>query len=354
MRKYYKYVFLGSIGLGVNFSCKSEVRYKPFIQTVKVYTVNQKTDRKVSNITGEIKEKKKVNLAFRVAGPMRKFPAEIGLHVKEGDLLAEIDPRDYQLKHDAIKAEYDQIQADVERVKKLYNTNSVAKSEYDRAIAGSKGMDVKFRAAKNSLRDTQLRAPFDGYVQDKFFENYETVNAGMPVVSIIDINTLIVETTISAALYLKKNEFSAYSCTPVDMPSAKFKLKLIESSKKSNSNQLYKLRFELENTEAKKLFPGMNVNIQITRKTKKDRIVSIPQSSIFHKAGKDYVWLIRQGKVKARQVNLESLVSKRSMVLVSGLEDNMTIVSAGVHALKEGQKVKILKKPSKSNVGGLL
>jgi RND family efflux transporter MFP subunit len=335
-------------------SCKHNNEKKSeFVKTVKVFNLSEKLISSEIEITGVIKEKRSVDLAFRIAGPIHKLPVEIGSFVKKNELIAEIDPRDYKLKYDATKAEYDQVISEADRVEELFKRKSIPQNDYDKAVSGKQRISVKMEAATNSLNDTKLLAPFDGYIQEKYFENFETVDAGMPIVSLIDLKTLIVETEVSASLYLKKSQFKSYRCEPVDIANANFDIKLIEASKKSNNNQLYTLRFELRNRSGEKLFPGMNVNVFISKLAQNTKFVKIPVSCVFEKDGKSFVWVVQAGVIKSKQVSL-GRIGLDSTIEVEGLNLKDQVVSAGVHQLKENQKVKVLKKASKTNVGGML
>ena len=80
-----------------------------------------------------------MKLAFRVAGPIRKIYVNEGQYVKKGQLLAELDPRDYQIQFNATQAEYTQVKGEADRIIELYRRGSVSVNEYDKAVAARKG-----------------------------------------------------------------------------------------------------------------------------------------------------------------------------------------------------------------------
>ena len=114
---------------------------------------------------GKIKAASDVQLAFRVAGPILRFNAEVGEFVKKGEVLAEIDPRDYRLQYEATKAEYTQVTEESDRVIELYHRKSVPVNDYDKAVAAKQRIASLYHANLIALNDTKLKAPFDGYVQ---------------------------------------------------------------------------------------------------------------------------------------------------------------------------------------------
>ncbi len=81
------------------------------IRKVKVEKVQKASDVLRGNFSGVIEEARDVNLAFRVAGPIQAIYVKEGSFVKEGQLVAEIDPRDYQTQVNVAQAQYNQVKA---------------------------------------------------------------------------------------------------------------------------------------------------------------------------------------------------------------------------------------------------
>ena len=82
----------------------------------------------------------------------------------------------------------------------------------------------------------------------------------------------------------------------------------------------------------------------------------IPSGSVFSVKDKSYVWKFNPKKkcVERKEVKLKSFDSNGMISIERGVSDGDFIVSAGVHNLREGQKVKMLIKKTKSNIGGQL
>ncbi len=73
-------------------------------------------------------------------------------------------------------------------------------------------MQAKLDAHQNALTDSRLIAPFDGYIQEKFFDAHETVSAGLPIVSMINTSWYEVEIDIPATDFVRKDQFKAFRC----------------------------------------------------------------------------------------------------------------------------------------------
>ena len=139
------------------------------------------------------------NVAFRVSGTLANVKVKEGDYVREGQVIAVMDDRDYQVQLSATEAEYAQIKADCERVIALYNDGSTTAQNYDKARYGLEQITAKYQHAKDQLADCQLKAPFNGYVQKVLHEDHETVSAGMPIASLFCSNGLDVVSNIPAS-----------------------------------------------------------------------------------------------------------------------------------------------------------
>ena len=345
------------MGMILFFSaCKENKTEQATTQTVKIDTVMQGQQIQSVQYPGKIKPATEVNLAFRVAGPILHFPVQEGQFVKKGQLIAEIDPRDYKIQLAATQAEYDQIKAQVDRVKELYKRNSVTPNDYDKAISGLKQITAKLDAHRNALKDTRLVAPFDGYIQKKFYDNQETVDAGYPIVSFLNTAYFEVDADIPATDYIRQNQFAGFSCTADVYPNQPIPLKLLEIVPKSNLNQLYHARFRLEPSKELHIAAGMSANVTINYLSGNQNLVTIPVTAVFDQNGQSMVWVYspENHQIKIRKVTTHAVRSDGTVEITSGLKSGELVISAGVHSLKEGQKVQPLAPVSRTNVGGLL
>ena len=195
------YWILTSISLYSLLSCSNGAKDTREYQTVKTDTVVSAGGQTCLQYPGKVKAAQDISLAFRVSGTIQKIYVKDGARVQAGQLLAELDPTDYQVQLDATEAEYKQIKAEAERVIALYKDNGTTPSANDKAVYGLKQITAKYRHHKDQLGYTRLYAPFSGYIQKRLFEAHETVGAGMPVLSMISNSAPEVEINLPAAEY---------------------------------------------------------------------------------------------------------------------------------------------------------
>lgn len=324
------------------------------IKTVKTAVVTRDMSTMDKYYPGKVMPSAESNLSYRIAGPIKVINVKVGQHVKKGDVLAVMDRRDYELQFSATEAEYKQIKAQAERAMELYKRGSATKSDYDKAFYGLKQITAKYNAHKNSLNDTELRAPYNGYITRINFREDETVGAGMPVISMISDEKTQMEIFISSSDFVRVGEMANFTATIDAYPDLSFPLELIDVAKQANLNQLFSMKFGIELSDGVIPAPGMSASVKISFRNFDDNTVCIPYSAVFSEGDEGYVWVYRDGRVAKRHVDVFDVDRAGVATVTAGLAEGEIVVSAGVHHLKDGEQVRLLPQRSPSNVGNVL
>lgn len=351
-------VFFGLALTFVLFSCSNGTYKKEDKYAVKIDTLSFSDGEVNLQFPGRVKPAQDVNLAFRVPGTIQKIFVDEGSYMRKGQLLAELDPTDYKVQLQATEAEYKQVKAEAERVIALYKDKGTTPNNYDKAVYGLQQIEAKYKNHKDELAYTRLYAPFSGYMHKHLFKEYESVSAGMPVLSVISDETPEVEINLPAVEYIKYKEFSRYTCTFDVYPGLTFDLKLIHVTPKANANQLYTMRLKLIDLKGKPMpASGMNTMVTISYRQAHDHIVSVSSGALFQRDGKSMVYIYnpQTGKVTAHEVSIHKLKTNgRAVISAEGLKSGDLIITSGVHSIKDGDQVCPIAKTAETNVGGLL
>ncbi|MFA9392650.1 MAG: efflux RND transporter periplasmic adaptor subunit [Prolixibacteraceae bacterium] len=338
-------------------ACAPQVKEQAeVIRKVKVSHPTKDALVSEKQFSGIIKEAAEQNLAFRVAGPIKKIYVKEGDFVKKGDLIAEIDTRDYEIQAGVAKAQYDQIKAEYDRLTELNSRKSVSDNDYEKAVAGEKMLSMQLKHANDQLNDTKLYAPFAGYIQSVKYEKNELVNTGMTVATLLDTKSYAIDVELPLSLFLLKDDFTSVSCHQALISDADFPLQLITYQMKANNNQLFQLTYRLDPSANKNLMPGMNVSVNISYKTNLKNPLHVPIQAIVNYEGKAYAWIFnpKTSTVSKKEVVCDGLIGNGDIRIVSGLSEADLLVVSGVNVLHDGQEVKLLEAVSETNVGGLL
>ena len=354
-----KNIFLVLVVAAIALSgCNRSTEEEPQAETIKNVKVETITDGVVQNsmtLNGKIKEKSLTSLSFRVGGPLRKLEVNQGDYVRAGQVIAEIDKRDYELQVATTKAQFEQAEGEYNRYKQLIEQNKIPENTFEKIKSGYLMAKTAYENAQNQLRDTELKAPFSGYIYEKFVENYQTVGAGVPIVSLIDNSHLEVVVSVSESQLNKiKSDKKAF----VNVANAGIKqlpVKLLSVGEKAKQDGLYEVKFAFENKNEMKVAPGMTAEISIYSESGDTRL-TVAGTAIFHEKTTTYVWVYNPStsKVEKRPVKIALDVEDGRVAVTDGLSRGEQVVTAGVHYLVEGQKVKPLKATAVTNIGGLL
>lgn len=357
MNRWVNFVLSTILLVGIT-SCDQKKTSQDEAVTVNLAVAKSINEVDATTFTGRTKPASEVHLAFRVAGQIERLLVKEGDHVSKGQVVAVMDARDYQVQLAATQAEYAQVKADAERVMALYAEGNTTASNNDKARFGLQQITQKLANHRNQLADTHLRSTIDGYVQTKFHEAGETVGAGMPVISVFGSGNTEVEIKISASDFAHIEKFVDFNCKFDVTGDKAFPLSVVRMNQEANSSQLYTVRLRfLEPIDPKKITPGMTTIVYAeVSNDEASGIVNVPSSAVLEKDGKTQVFVYdeKSGKVNARVVTVSSVNRDGTMQVRQGLKSGERVVASGVHHVRDGQSVKVLERPSASNVGGLL
>ena len=318
------------------------------VRSVMTVTPLSRQESAVKNFSGVVKENSTVSLSFRTPGQIARVLVKEGSRVRRGQLVATLDTKDYQLQVDAAQTQYNQLKNEVERLSKLHEANSIAGNDFEKATSGLEQVRIKLQNAKNQLSYTQLTAPVDGTIQKVNFEPSEMVSAGLPLMDLIDTRSMEVEVNIPAEVYRQLANTTEAYCMAAGQ---RYRLHKKSALAKADANQLFMVKYAIDG----QLSAGVNVDVYIEiGGSQTVSGLSIPAHAIFEDGGKTYVWVVEQGDVVKRHAITTSRVDSEGMAVVeSGISASDRVVKAGVKALHDGDKVKIVTQQN-SNVGDLL
>lgn len=305
--------------------------------------------------SGVVRAAHEVNLGFKTAGQIARIHVAEGDYVRRGELLAELDDADYRLAVEALQIQYDQLRDEVERTRQLFEQRSVSANDFEKAGAGLRQLGIQLQANRNKLDYTKLYAPTDGYIQAVNFSPAEMVDAGTAFATLLDVSRMEVEVDIPAVEYLRRDRFTGFACRAAGV-AGEIPLRLSGLPPKADGNQLYHLTLAFAAQPDRQLTAGMNVEVRITESdTTRRRGFALPLGAIFLEGETPGVWVLgADSTVRRRAVVLDNTDAEGRAVIREGLDGRETIVRAGVSALKEGEQVRVVAAPSRTNVGGLL
>lgn len=149
------------------------------LEIQKTYNISQRFPGKILPLNYS-------KLAFEVAGKIDEVKVDIGDAVQKGDILAFLDPSEMQASLNQALARYDLADQALKRFTDLKEKGFISNQELDRASSDFliAKAQVDFYSVK--LEQTKIRAPFNGFIQNRFFDPGTVTSPGIAILEVID------------------------------------------------------------------------------------------------------------------------------------------------------------------------
>lgn len=304
----------------------------------------------------EVRARTESRLGFRVAGKLVQRRVNLGDSVKAGQVLAQLDPQDLKLAQDAAKAgqaaaqaNYDLSLADYKRARDLSDDGFVSSAELERRTTALKAAQsllgqarVQAREQSNQTSYAVLKADVDGVVTSVEAETGGVVAAGQTIVRVAqdgprDVVFSVPEDRVSL-FHAAADVAGALKVRLWGADETLFDAKLREVSAAADaSTRTFLIKAELKSTVAKL---GQTATVLLDLPKQAD-LIKLPLSAVLDFQGRSSVWLLdpKNMTVNIRAVQVLS-ADGNEVVIAGGLQAGEEVVTAGVHVLTPGQKVK--------------
>lgn len=333
---------------------KAVIEQPPLVRTT---TIKMSSSAQAAKYAGEVRGRYESQLAFQVSGKIIRRHVELGNMVEVGSVLMEIDPKDVQQSVNITAAQVLSAQSQLKlaennlnRYQALFAQGAVSRvvleqyeNSYAAALAASRMAAAQNSQGANQLDYTALRSTQTGVISAINVEAGQVVAAGQPVLTLVQNDELEVEIDVPENRYEAILNASDITVSFWALPGRSLQGKVREISPMADkTSRTYKVRIQLINPPADlKLGMTASVNSAVTSSA---ATAQIPLSAIYQTGSTPSVWVISNGVAALRSVKLGDF-SDSSVQVLSGLNDQEIIVTAGVHKLKEGQKVRLAGEP---------
>ena len=367
-----------------------EVSAKP----VKVEAVLQETVKRTVELVGTLAAVDQVTISSEADGKVSRILADLGDRVTAGQTLIQVDheKQQYSLEQqkatlaralaqygaadpqhlpdvektpDVQKANADLIQAkqSFDRTSELYKRSLVPKqllddaatalqskqASYDLSLQTAKnlrasiqGSEASMKLADRQLRDTDIRSPFDGYVEKRLVNLGELVKTQMPVMAVVRVDPLkvIAEIPEKMAPWIKDGQ--AVELHVDAYPDQTFIGKVSRISPAVNTaTRAFPFEALVPNKDAR-LKPGTFARVHI-ESSKIDNVLTLPYVTMQYRYGVNRVFVVEGDKLAVRELKVGDRLGERIEIL-SGVKAGEQVAATDVDNLTDGAKVSIDKR----------
>ena len=361
------------------------------VLVVQVEPVREESVRRTIEVVGTLAAADQVTISSEAEGRVSRIAADLGDRVTAGQVLLELDREkpQYNLEQQRAslarslarygatdpnsmppieqtpdvqkaKAELEQAQKAYDRAKELNRRQLVStqtledalaaqqtkQASYDAALQNAKNLSADIDAsgaalkmAERQVRDTAIRAPFDGYVEKRLVNLGEYVRVQTPVMGVVRIDPLKVTAEIPEKMGPWIQDGQAVELIVDAFPDRPFAGKVSRISPVVNtSTRAFPFEALVPNPEAT-LKPGTFARVRIVT-AKVDQVLTLSYSSLQYRYGVNRVFVVDKDHLAMRELKVGERVGERIEVL-EGVKPGETVATTGVDKLEDGLKVKV-------------
>ena len=321
---------------------------------VRVATVvHQEVQRSVT-LVGTVEPWKRSVVASEIEGLVLNFLVEEGMRVKRGQVLAKLRTSRLNIRlnsalasHREAKTRYEQAGKDLVRVKALFEKELVTQKEYDDAIAEESALRQRLNQlqtmisqVRDELAKSRIVAPFAGWITEEFTEVGQWVEAGGPVVELVDLSRLQVEVPLPERFVRDVRVNDPVSVVFDGLPGFKTDGRVFSVVAQADlTARTFPIKVEIPNSKSS-VKSGMVSRVTLSVGAPYQALV-VPKDALVLRGGREFVFLVHEGKVN--QIPVTPVLHLKEVVEVAGeLQPGMTVVVEGNERLLPGQPVRIL------------
>jgi multidrug efflux pump subunit AcrA (membrane-fusion protein) len=360
-------------------------------KAVNVEVVRQETVRRAVEVVGTLAAVDQVTVSSETEGKVSRILADLGDRVTAGQALIQLDNEKQQYNFDQQKAALARALAqygapdpqhlpDIEKTPDVQKANAdlqQAKQSYDRANelfkrtlvprqtlddaetalqskrasyesslqtaknlrASIQASEATMKLADRQFRDTQIRAPFDGYIEKRLVNLGELVKAQMPVIAVVRVDPLKVIAEIPEKMAPWIKEGQAVQLHVDAYPARMFEGKVSRISPAVNTaTRAFPFEALVPNRDAV-LKPGTFARVHI-ESGKEDQVLSLPYSALQYRYGVNRAFVVEGEKIVAHELKVGDRMGDRIEIL-DGVKAGDRVAATDVEKLTDGAKVSV-------------
>jgi membrane fusion protein, multidrug efflux system len=361
------------------------------VKPVSVEEVRQETVRRAVEVVGTLAAVDQVTVSSETEGKVSRILADLGDRVTAGQALIQLDNEKQQYNFDQQKAalaralaqygandpqhlpdiektpdvqkasaDLQQAKQSYERANELFKRTLVPrqalddaetalqskKASYDASLQTAKNLRASIQASEATMkladrqfRDTQIRAPFDGYVEKRLVNLGELVKAQMPVIAVVRVDPLkvVAEIPEKMAPWIKDGQPVALHVDAY--PQRAFEGKVSRISPAVNTaTRAFPFEALVPNRDAV-LKPGTFARVHI-ESGREDQVLTLPYSALQYRYGVNRVFVVDHDKLTVRELKVGDRLDERIEIL-AGVKAGDRVAVTDVEKLVDGAKVAV-------------
>ncbi len=316
---------------------KGDAKPVSTVPLVRVAQMSASERSATVNVRGRTQALHAVDVRAEIEGVVKAIHFDKGQKVKTGDVLCEIDVNDRSAKVAQMQAMVAQTGKELEVAQDLYKEGFRSKTQLAQAQAAYEGARASASTMSIQLADTKIRAPFDGYVDDRYVDVGDFMRVGDKCEMVIAPEPFLAVGAVSEHEVGQIAIGGPASAKLVTGETVQGKVRFV-ASRSDATTRTFPVEVELPNPD-NKLRDGVSADIRIPVKRVSAVKIS-PAIMVLDDAGVVGVRVVENGIVRFLPVQIIS--DAPDGMWISGVPDHTAVITVGQQFVTDGERVKFV------------
>jgi RND family efflux transporter MFP subunit len=332
----------------------AENRKKPPPAPVRVAPVEERIVAEQISLIGTTEPIRESTVASEVSGRVEVFSVKAGDFVKEGSRLSVLSSTDLKLRlkggvaaREAIKAKLVLANKELDRVKSLKDTNSVAAKQYDEVFFNQSALtqellsnDAEIERLEYELSKKEVVAPFAGYIAEEHTQVGEWVNMGGGIVNLVDLSSILIKVDVPEKYAVKIAKRSKVAVIIKSIANQSLSANVVAVLPQGNAaSRTFPVHIKLPNAGLK-IKSGMEaiINFKVGEKRK---ALLVPKDAVVAAGSQRIVYVVNSETVLPVPIKVRGYYGGDAAI-EGGLKTGQQVVIRGNERLRPGQTVQVI------------
>lgn len=306
---------------------------------VDVFVAEAKDFNESLKLTGTVISAETVDLMPEVSGKLISVFVAEGSTVKKGQLLAKLNDAELQAQKLRIEALLKNAKMEAERDKNLWDGRAIPKEEYDLSLLQVETQQAELALNAAQIAKTELRAPFDGIVGNRYVSPGAMVSTSTVFAKIYQNSSLKIQFDIPSSFRSRLGVNKTITVTNSEGISNIARIYSIEPGANPTA-RTFMIRAEMKSVNSDFL-PGDFVTVAVGL-DKIPNAITIPSQALIPVLKGQKVYVVKNGESVPQDIMIGNR-NDSSVLVLSGLKQGDSVVTRGVMFVKPGSKLKIVK-----------
>jgi multidrug efflux system membrane fusion protein len=321
---------------------RAEAQEQELPVVVGVAEVDRRPLTRAIRASGTLQAKREHVLSFKVGGVVAQVLVEEGQRVRTGQILARLDATEVLAGDSQARQTLQKAERDAARARTLRDQNGVARSMVEDAETALEVARAGAASSAFNLKHTTLTAPCDGVVDQRMVEAGQIVGPGSPLFALSTANSKVVRVALTDRDVLDLHVGDAAQVVLDARPEAPLLARVSRvATLASPGTGTYEVELAVDDPRARGFPSGLTAKVSFERVEHPK--ASIPLTALVGGDGdRSSVFVLAGDRAKRAEVRIAFIAGER-VALAEGLDDETTVVSAGIDELTDGSLVRVVR-----------